>query len=30
MCDAANNASQLYRDFNDVRKKFTELPKFDH
>ena len=25
MCDAANNVSRLTRDFNDVRKKFTDI-----
>ena len=25
MCDAPNNASQLRSDFNDVKKKFTDL-----
>ena len=25
MCDAANNASRLTRDYDDVRKKFTDI-----
>ena len=25
VCDAANNVSRLTRDFNDVRKKFTDI-----
>ena len=25
MCDAANNVSRLTRDFNDVRKKLTDI-----
>ena len=25
LCDAANNASRLTRDINDVRKKFTDI-----
>ena len=26
LCDAANNVGRLTRDFNDVRKKFTDSP----
>ena len=25
VCDAVNNVSRLPRDFNDVRKKFTDI-----
>ena len=25
VCDAANNASRLTKDFNDVRKKFSDI-----
>ena len=25
VCDAANNVSRLTRDFNDARKKFTDI-----
>ena len=25
VCDTANNSSQMRRDFNDARKKFTDL-----